>query len=230
MLNPHRFSRVWQAGQKGLAGVDATTAQNEDHEFEIIGEAVSDSDCVYDDDHGLVLSTSTAGDDDQCALFPSTAGDDCSIFRETNWGPENETEFECVIRTETLADADIYVFGLMLSWPATYDSAVDANQVVFSYLHGTDTTWQVDANIANVDVSADSGVLVVANTVYHFAIRFDKDLRAHCFINDQEVFVSNPMIAGVAWMPIVAVEAGAGSESMNLYVRSIAMARNWGVN
>jgi len=229
MINPRRLERIWQAGQQGLVGADATAVLLEDRQFEIVGEAVADGNCTYDDDHGLLL-TSSAGDDDQCFIFPSAAADNRSIFREYNWGPENETEFECVVQTGTLANAVVFLAGLALTHPATYDSAVDADQVMFSYLQGTDTNWTIDANVANTDVTAyDTGVTVVASNTYHFAIRFDAARRAHCFINEIEVFVSKPMTAGAAWMPLVGLENGSAA-SKTLHVRSIAMARNWGVN
>ena len=228
---PDYVTLRWQAGAKGLVGADSGAVQNEDHDFEIVGEAVSDGDCVNNDDFGITLATSTAGDDDQCFIFPQTDADNRSLFRELNWGPENETEFECVIKTETLANADVYLIGLMLTHPATYDAAVDADQVMFSYLQGTDTNWNVDANIANVDVNHDTGVAVVANNTYHFRIAFDKERRVRCYINDRLVYVGNqPATVGAALMPLVGVEAGSANESMLLHVAQIAMKRKWGVN
>ncbi len=228
---PDKVILHWRAGQHGLVGVDSTAVMNEDKDFEIVGEAVSDSDCTYDDDFGLNLDSSTAGDDDQCAIWPSTDADNRSLFMELNWGPENETEFECVIKTETLANADVYVIGLMLTWPATYDAAVDADQVVFSYLQGTDTNWTVDANVANVDVVAqDTGILVAANTLHHFRIAFDAGRRAHCYIDGIEVYVSNPMTAGAAFRPVLATEAGSANASQALKVSRISMARKWDIN
>jgi hypothetical protein len=229
---PDYVTLHWNAGERGLVGLDATAVALEDGDFEIAGTTCSDGDCVNNDDFGLTLKTVTAGDEDQCILQPAAAVDNRSLFREINWGPENETEFECVVKTETLANADIYIIGLMLTFPATYDAAVDADQVIFSYLEGTDTNWTVDANIGNVDVVAyDTGVTVVANNTYHFRIAFDKERRVHCFINGNEVYVGNqPMTRGAAFLPCVGVEAGSAAESMLLHVSKIAMRRKWGVN
>lgn len=226
--SPHRFELIWQAGRRGLVGVDSTAQAAEDPDMEIVGEAVADANCTWDDDHGLLLTT-TGGDDDQCVVMPAASADNKSPFRMYTWGPENETHFECVMRTGTLANAVIYLVGLRLTMPATYDSATDADQVLFSYLQGTDTYWNVDANTNNVDVNVATTVQVVADTVTHFAIRFDKDRRAHCFINEQEVYVSNPITAGAALLPTCGVEAGSAA-TKTIHVRSIAMARNWGVN
>jgi len=229
---PDYVTLHWNAGQRGLVGADATAVMLEDRDFEITGEAVSDADCVNNDDFGLTLATSTAGDDDQCIIIPSADADNRSLFRELNWGPENETEFEAVIKTETLANADVYLIGLQLSHPATYDAAVDADQVMFTYLQGTDTNWTIDANIGGTDVVAfDTGVTVIANNTYHFRIAFDKERRAHCYINGRLVYVANqPATAGAAFLPTVGVEAGSANESMLLHVAKIAMRRKWGVN
>lgn len=228
---PDYVTLRWNAGEAGQLGVDATAALLEDGDFEIQGEAVSDSDCVYNDDFGLTLKTSTAGDDDQCALWPATDADNRSLFMELNWGPENETEFECVVKTETLANADVYVVGLRLATDVTYAAGTDADQVIFSYLQGTDTTWTIDANIGNVDIVAkDTGVIVTANTAYHFRIAFDKEHRAHCYINGELFLVTENMTVGAAFRPTILVEAGSANESMLFHVSQIAMKRKWGVN
>jgi len=228
---PDYVTLHWNAGENGLVGVDATAVMLEDGDFEITGEAVSDADCTNNDDFGLDLKTSTAGDDDQCFIVPAAGADNRSLFAELNWGPENETEFEAVIKTETLANADVYLVGLGLTTPATYDAAIDADQFMFSYLQGTDTNWQMDANIANVDVTHDTGVAVVANNTYHFRIAFDEARRAHCYINGRLVYVGNQAAtADAALKPIVGVEAGSANESMKMFVSRIAMKRKWGVN
>lgn len=228
---PDYVTLRWQAGAKGLVGANSDAIILEDHDFEIVGEAVADGDCSYNDDFGITLATSTAGDDDQCFIFPQSDVDNRSLFRELNWGPENETEFECVIKTETLANADVYLIGLMLTHPATYDAAVDADQVMFSYLEGGDTNWTIDANVANVDtVALDTGILVEANSTYHFRIACDKYRRAHCYINGVHVYTTRALTAGAALMPLVGVEAGSANESMLLHVAQIVMKRKWGVN
>lgn len=228
---PDYITLRWQAGQKGKLGADSDAVQNEDHDFEIVGEAVADANCVYGDDFGLVLET-TGGDDDQCAIWPQTDGDNRSLFRKLNWGPENEVEFECVIKTETAANADVYVIGLRLAVDVTYDAGTDTDQVVFSFLEGTDTNWTIDANIANTDVVAfDTGVAVLDAQTYHFRIAFDKERRAHCYINGRLVYVANqPATAGAALMPTIMAEAGSVNPSMKISVSQIVMRRKWDVN
>ena len=68
---PDYITLHWRAGERGLVGVDATAVMLEDRDFELFGEAVSDSDCVNNDDFGVTLESTTAGDDDQAVIFPS---------------------------------------------------------------------------------------------------------------------------------------------------------------
>jgi len=227
MLDPHRFSRVWIAGQKGTPGADSTAIALEDHEFEITGTASSDDDVTYDDDHGLVLATDGNGAD-QVIVGPQTAGDDASIFREYSWSPENETEFECVIRTGAWANSVIFVAGWNLTMPATWVAGDDNDRICFYAVQGT-ANWQCVVNIGGTDHLGNSGVIVVASTVYHLAIRFDSDRRPSFYINDRLVYVGPPCTAGTALLPWVMVEE-ATAASKTLHVRSIACARNWGVN
>ncbi len=228
MLDPKRFSRVWNAGQKGLPGVDSTAVILEDPEFEITGTNASDDDVTYADDHGLLL-TLDGGSADQIWIGPSTAGDNRSVFREYNWGPENETEFECVLRTGAFANSVLWVAGWNLTMPATWVTGDDNDRICFRGLQGTDTNWSCIVNIGGTDHVGDSGVILVASTVYHLAIRTDSQLRPHFFINDMEVYVGPPCVADTALLPFVGIEDGSAA-TKNMHVRSIACSRNWGVN
>ena len=228
MLNPRRFSRVWNAGQQGLVVADATAVMLADRQFELFGTNVVDGAVTYVDDHGLLLTTQGAGLD-QVILFPSDAGDNRSVFREYNWGPENETSFETVIRTGAFANVVSWWAGLALTTPATIVVGDDNDEIQFLAVQGTDTTWQCATSVGGTDTISDSGIACEATTVYHLAIRFDKERRPHFFINEMEVAVGPVCTAGTAILPRVAIEEGSAAGKL-MHVRSIAMARNWGVN
>ncbi|KKN58720.1 hypothetical protein LCGC14_0548980 [marine sediment metagenome] len=228
MLNPRRFSRVWNAGQQGLVVADATAVMLADRQFELFGTNVVDGAVTYVDDHGLLLTTQGAGLD-QVILFPSDAGDNRSVFREYNWGPENETSFETVIRTGAFANVVSWWAGLALTTPATIVVGDDNDEIQFLAVQGTDTTWQCATSVGGTDTISDSGIACEATTVYHLAIRFDKERRPHFFINEMEVAVGPVCTAGTAVLPRVAIEEGSAAGKL-MHVRSIAMARNWGVN
>lgn len=228
MLNPKRFSRIWNAGQQGLVGADATAVMLEDRQFEITGVNSSDDDVTNADDQGLLLTTDgTAAD--QIWIGPSTAGDNRSIFREYNWGPENETEFETVIRTGAWANSVLYVAGWNLTMPTTWVAGDDNDRICFRALQGTDTFWTAVVNIGGTDHLGISTVPILATTSYHLAIRTDIHRRPHFSVNGVEFYVGPPCTADTALLPFVGIEEGSAA-GKSMHVRSIACARNWGVN
>ena len=120
----------------------------------------------------------------------------------------------------------------MLTHPATFDPAVDADTCLFVSEQGTDTNWTIEHNVGNVDVTgADTGVLITAERIYHFRIAFDQKRIARYYINEQLVYTAQlPATAGAAFLPFVGVEAGSANECGKLDVAQIAMRRRWGVN
>ncbi len=228
MIDPKRFSRVWLAGQQGLVGVDSTAVLLEDPQWEVTGTNVADSNVTYVDDHGLLLTTSGGGAD-QVFVGPSTAGDNRSIFREYSWGPENETEFETVIRTGALANSVVWIAGWNLTMPATWVTGDDNDRICFRAIQGTDTFWTCVVNIGGTDHLGISNVPLLATSVVKLGIKTDSDLRPHFFINDSEVYVGPSCVADTALLPFVGIEEGSAA-AKTIHVRSIACARNWGVN
>jgi hypothetical protein len=221
-----RITRVWQAGEHGLVGVDATTILLEDKDFEISGTNAADGNCTYNAERGLTLTTSSAAAD-QVAMLPAVGADDISLFREITWGTDRETHFEAVIKTDVLQTVGgIYAVGLLLTFPATFDPGDDNDRVLFHYEETTNTKWMIAVNIGGVDLNIDTGVLVTASTVYHFRIEIDRSKQAYCYINDQLVYVSTALDT-VDLLPCVAVEEG-NTNPQVVHVQAIAMSRALG--
>lgn len=223
---PGRLTKIWQAGEGGLVGVDAGAILLEDKQFELSGTSAADGDCTWDADHGLLLTTAGGVTDrEQDVLLPSSTGDNSSTFREISWGTDRESEFESVIRTGTLIALEEIQTGLVLTVPVPFDEATDADQVKFGYLQGTDTAWQCQVSIGGTDTAVTSNVIVVANTVYHFAIRIDKDRLARFYINDRLVHVTTALTDTVDLLPMVGVQSGTATLAAAMHVRGIAMSR-----
>lgn len=220
-----RITRTWQAGEHGLVGVDATAVLLEDKDFEISGTNAVDGNCTYNAERGLTLTTQSAAAD-QVAILPAAGADDISLFREITWGSDRETRFECVIKTDTLQATGIYVAGLLLTFPATFAKGDDADRVLFNYEQATDTTWRLAVNIGSTDLDIDTGILMTADTVYHLRIEIDRSKQAHCYINDQLVYVSTALDT-VDFLPCVAIEEGSTNPQV-VHVQSIAMSRALG--
>lgn len=214
----------WLAGQAGLVGVDSGAVALEDHDFELSGGSATDGDVTYDGDQGLQFETAGAGVD-QCVMLPQTVGDDISLWREIAWTTDNLPEFEAVIRTADLKALMEIETGLVLTMPDPFDAATDADQCKFTYLQGTDTNWQVCVSVNDSDTSHDTGVPVVASTVYHFALRVGRDRICRCYINDRLVAVTVALKTGIDLLPTVGVQAGAAAAACKIYVRELAIKR-----
>lgn len=115
--------------------------------------------------------------------------------------------------------------GLVLTMPSPFDAATDADQVKFTYLQGTDTNWQLSLSVGNSDSSQDTGVPVVASTVYHFALHIGRDRICRAYINGRLVAVTAALTTGIDLLPTVGVQAGTATAAAKIYVRELAIAR-----
>lgn len=222
--NPHRVELHWQAGRRGLVGADSGAVLLEDKDFELSGGSATDGDVTYDADQGLAFETAGAGVD-QCIILPQTAGDNASLWREIAWTTDNLLKYEAVIRTDALKALMEIEVGLVLTMPDPFDAGTDADQVKFTYLQGTDTNWQVCHSATNSDTTHDTGVPVVASTVYHFAIHVDRARICRCYINGRLVAVTVALTTGIDLLPTVGVQAGSAAAAVKIYVRELAISR-----
>ncbi len=224
--NVNKIQLNWLAGQSGVLGVDSTAQLLEDRDFEISGTSASDGDAAYDADQGMALTTAGgATDSEQVVMLPQTAADNVSLWREIAWTTDNLPEYEAVIRTSTLIALMEIEVGLVLTMPTPFDQATDANQLKFTYLEGTDTNWQCSTSIANTDTEVDSGVVVKANEVYHFAIRIDRARVCRFYINDRLVHTTAAMTTAIDLVPTVGVQAGTATLAATIFVRELAISR-----
>lgn len=224
---PNEIELHWLAGEAGLVGADSTAVLLEDRNFELSGTSATDSDCAYDDDHGLALETAGgATDAEQVIMLPQAGADNVSLWREIAWTTDNMVEYEAVIRTNVLIALMECEVGLVLTMPSPFDSATDDDQVKFTYLQGTDTNWQVNHSINTADAAIiDTGVVVVASTVYHFALRIGRDRVCRCYINDRLVAVTGALKTGIDLLPTVGVQAGTATLAAKIQVRELAIKR-----
>lgn len=225
--NPHRVELHWQAGRRGLVGADSGAILLEDKDFELSGTSATDADCAYDADQGLALETAGgATDSEQVILLPQTTGDNVSLWREIAWTTDNLPQYEGVIRTDALIALMEIECGLVLTMPSPFDAVTDDDQIKFTYLQGTDTNWQINSSINTSDQAAiDTGVPVVASTVYHFALHVDRSRVCRCYINGRLVGVSAALKTSIDLLPTVAVQAGTATAAAKIYVRELAISR-----
>ncbi|KKN58721.1 hypothetical protein LCGC14_0548990 [marine sediment metagenome] len=222
--NANKIELHWLAGQAGLVGADSGAILLEDKDFELSGGSATDTDVTYDADQGLAFETAGAGVD-QCVMLPQATGDNVSLWREIAWTTDNLPNYEAVIRTDALKALMEIEVGLVLTMPDPFDADTDADQCKFTYLQGTDTNWQVSVSVNNVNSTHDTGVPVVASSVYHFALRVDRARVARCYINDRLVAVTIPLKTGIDLLPTVGVQAGSAAAAVKIYVRELAISR-----
>ncbi len=225
--NPNVTELHWQAGRRGLVGLDSDAILLEDKDFELSGTNATDADCTYDSDQGLALETAGGTTDaEQVIMLPQAAGDNVSLWRELAWTTDNLPKYEAVIRTDALIALQEIEVGLVLTMPSPFDAATDDDQAKFTWLQGTDTNWKIAVSINTSDESeVDTGVPVVANSVYHFAIHVDRARVARFYINDRLVHVSPALKTGIDLLPTVGVQAGTATAAAKIYVRELAISR-----
>lgn len=224
--NPHKVELHWQAGRRGVLTEAPEAVILEDKDFELTGTSASGDEVAYDADQGLSLTTAGgATDSEQVIMLPIAATHNVSLWREIAWTTDNLPQYEAVVRTDALIALMEIECGLVLTMPSPFDAATDADQVKFTYLQGTDTNWQLSLSVANSDTSQDTGVPVVASTVYHFALHVDRGRVCRAYINGRLVAVTAALTSGVDLLPTVAVQAGTATAAAKIYVRELAIAR-----
>jgi hypothetical protein len=230
LSRPDRIQLVYHAGEHGLIDVDAATAPiaSMDRHFQIQGTSVVNGNCTYDAEYGLALTTAGGATDyEQCIVLPLPDADNQSLWRELTWGTDRETEWEAVVRTNTLTSLERIEAGLVLTMPAPMSEDGDNDQVKFSYLENTDTNWQVNVSIGGTDTTADSGVIVTADTVYHMAIRIDRSKQARFYLNERLVHVTTALDTANL-LPTVGIQAGTATAACSMNFISMAIGRALG--
>lgn len=221
--DPDRIQLKWRAGEHGLVGVDATAQLLEDKDFEMSGTNVVDGNCTYDGDHGLKLTTQSAAAD-QIIVEPSAAADDRSLWREITWSTRDEVKFEALIRTDVLETTGVIMVGMSLGLASPFVVGDKADQAVFRWLEGTDTTWKVNNSIGSSDTAIDTGVAVVASSVYLLQIEFDANRRCRYYINGNLVHTSLAHSSDVDLLPVVGIQEGS-TNPLILHLRALAISR-----
>ena len=221
--DPDRIQLIWRAGEHGLVGVDATAILLEDKDFEISGTNVVDGNCAYDPDHGLKFTTQSAAAD-QVIMEPAADADNRSLWREITWSTKDEVKFEALVRTDVLEVTGVIMIGMSLGLSSPFVVGDKADQAVFRWLNGTDTNWQVNNSISSTDTTADTGVAVVASSVYLFQVEFDANRRCRYYINGNLVHTSLAHAADVDLLPVVGIQEGS-TNPLDLHVRSLAISR-----
>jgi hypothetical protein len=241
---PRRLELKWVAGTQGLPQLNAVTIPdaantyvtadflallNADRHFEILGTNAVSADVTYAAEGGIDLASHGATND-TTILLPHLTGSASSRspWSEVTWGSDQQTAWECHIKTGASVANYLAWAGLKLTNTSTV--ATDNDQVFFRFATASsDTNWQCVYSIGNVDVTVDSGVAVVASTEYHLKATIDDARVARFYISSG---TNAPVLAATSgaltdatdFIPYIAV-GGASAAVKHLVVYSQAISR-----
>jgi len=243
----NRYRLEWTAGEFGLPQLNASIAPSSaddgndgataaeiaamlvcDPHFEISGTGASDDDVTYDAEGGITLETDGGGND-QVILGPHQ-DTNLTPWANITWGTDQETIWECRIRTGAAVTNMAIIAGLKLAVASPSAIGTDADQACFWYRtdHATVTTqWLAVSSGAAIgaDDEHDTNVDVLANTDYHLKIAIGNDRKARFYINGVHVETSAALDDTTDLIPYIAVEDLAGA-ARSITVRGQAIERN----
>lgn len=208
-----RFELAWMAGARGKPGVNgdvidasSTVRSITDREFEINGDNGGSSDDVtYNPEGGLVFTTDSAADKDVILLPHLDAN--LSPWERNTWGSDQETHWECLIKTGASVASTVIWAGLKLT--TTNVTITDAHQAFLRY---EDTVnggiWQAVSSVTGDDDEHNTKKAVAVSTAYHLAIEIDSTRRARFYINGDLVETSAPLVV-VDLKPYIGVKGNA---------------------
>lgn len=240
-----------------LDDADATAASNEaiiiargiaNRNFEVDGTNMTTALATFSANGGITLTTAD-GDQDQAIVLPHLDPNQ-TAWSAINWGTEDSTEWECVIRTSAAIDNQKIWAGLKLSNDQLI--ATDDDQLFFKYQ--TDATAsEVFTNftllhfvysIGGVDYISALPITVAASTKYHLKIAIGSDRKASIFVNNVQYNITSTagstggtaVVAGTDktaaltitddLIPYVGIETGDANAPAVLDVAYISMSRN----
>lgn len=228
---PSRFELGWLAGQRGTPGLNAdiqnaaeATRMIVDPDFEILGTNATSALCTFHAEGGIKMTTAGASAD-QMILAPHLDANQ-TAWTQVTWGTDQQTEWECVIKTGSAITAQIVWAGLKLTNTPT--AATDNDQVFFRYEAGVSSgKWVVWSSVGGTDTSVVSAVTVAASTVYRFQIRVRADRCAEVYINGDLVTVTGALTDATDLIPYVGIQASAAA-AKHVHVRGQAISRIFG--
>lgn len=188
-----------------LPSVNASAAYSVNTNFEILGTNASADDVTFASTiAGIQLQTDGA-DNDQVIVLPHLVSG-LTAWTGIKWGTENQTEWECCIRTSASIATQLIWAGLKLTNTPTI--ATDNDQVFFRYsTDDSNTNWQIISSIGGTDTTTNSGIAVAASTNYRFRVKIINSRSAECYINDVLIYRTTALTNDVDLIPYVGIQA-----------------------
>ena len=173
-------------------------------DFEILGTSASDLDVTFSTTVAGIQLQTDGGSADQVIVLPHLDSL-YSAWTGVLWGTENQTEWECILRTDaSIADVTIWA-GLKLTNVSVV--ATDADQVFFRFDGGV-ANWEAVTSIGGTDTETDTGAanIVAINTTYKLKVKIDSARVATFFINNTLVHTTAALTDNIDFIPYVGVQ------------------------
>lgn len=223
-----RYELSWQAGQRGKPGINAdinsaTEAVREiaDPDFEVLGTNGTSALSTFYAEGGITFTTAGANND-QMILVPHLDANQ-TAWEQVTWGTDQETIWECIIRTAaSISDMTIWA-GLKLT--NTSVTATDDNQAFFRYASATNSgKWQAIYSIGGTDTATDTGIAVAVSTMYRLRVAIDSSRIARFYVNGQLVETSTALTDATDLKPYIGVQANTAAAKA-VYIIGQAISR-----
>lgn len=174
----------------------------------ISGTNAANAGSALDVDGGVSLTTAGANND-QIILAPAGAINSIeqSPWGRTEWEPEHESRFECLLELPSIAAAKVHAgFGLS----AVLDQTTDADQCKFVFNTGgavSVANWTAVTSIAGTDDEDDTDEAAAASTSVRLGIRIDSDRVPTFWIDGVEVHEGSALAEGANLIPFIGIQA-----------------------
>ena|SRR3990167_270025 len=217
-----------------FSNADATNAANTairvaemiaNKDFEVLGTNMTTALVTFSATRSGIVLTTAGADEDQAILAPHLDTNQ-SAWQVTEWGTENQVQWEASVSTgASIADIKIWA-GLKL----TNDQliATDADQAYFLFeTDGDNGTALTDFtllhfvySVGGVDYISALPVTVAAATTYHLRIEIDDARKATIFVNGVQYDVSNTS-GSTGGTAVASVNAGRPAVKSNALTNDI---------
>lgn len=163
-----------------LPAINADIGDTKNKSFEVIGTNAASADVAWAEDAGGVTLTTAGADNDQMILAPHLdAG--VSPWTGAKFETDEQPAISTFIKTPATISSLTLWFGLKLS--NTSVTATDADQAMIRYQDTVnDGKFQLITSNDGTDLVTDSGVTLLASTIYFLGLRVNSDRSVTFFI------------------------------------------------
>lgn len=210
----NRIELCWIGGKQGKPGINAdiqdlteVVRMIADPEFEVQGTNAVSAGTTFNASGGIDFTTAGALGDSIIVVPHQDANQ--SAWKQFTWNTNKELVWECSLKTSTVVDTILWA-GLKLT--SSEAVAADAEQVFFRYENGANNdNWTIVYSVGGVDTILDTGVNVVASTIYDLKLYMDSVGKVTCMINNRVALASAQLTFGQALLPFVGCLANAAA-------------------